>query len=441
MKLILQRLKLRWKPVPEMTFDTLAAWLQWLEQQHCKEIDMGLSRVAEVATRLKVSPNYHKTSKIITVAGTNGKGSFITTLQALLLEHGNTVATYTSPHLINFNERMVINGLEATDTQIMAAFERVHMALDGVSLSYFEYTTLAAMVLFQSLDVDYCLFEVGLGGRLDAVNILVPDYAVITSIGIDHCEYLGHTLDSIAAEKCGILRQTTPLICAEAQAPDVLIEACERHESGVINQQFSVQSGDKPGQWYYRNLVTDTTSMALLDNGLSLSSQSAAIYLAQQLLVDQFKDETLVCLEKVFLAGRFQRFNDNGVDIILDVAHNVQAVALLKQRLNTLLPLPEGKKRIAVFAMLEGKDVSETVALLKDDVKAWFVADLKHERAISASDLAAQIHEQGIHMISVSKNIRQAFARAKTLCEAGDQIVVLGSFFTVAEVLPRLQRL
>ncbi|WP_299082845.1 folylpolyglutamate synthase/dihydrofolate synthase family protein [uncultured Paraglaciecola sp.] len=426
-----------------MKHESLAAWLQWLEQQHSKEIDMGLSRVAEVAARLQLTPQFHASSKVVTVAGTNGKGSFVTTLQTLLLAQGKSVASYTSPHLLTFNERMVINGVMASDEQIMQAFELVYAALEDTSLSYFEYTTLAAMVLFQQQNVEYCIFEVGLGGRLDAVNILPPDYAVITSIGIDHCDYLGDTLEAIAAEKCGILRENTPLICAEAQAPKFLQEACNHHPSAVINDDFCYQylpaSANENQQWQYSNKHTHTDYGPLPDNGLSLSSQAAALYFVEQTLGLGLTQPVLDSLHALSLAGRFQRFQKEGVEIVLDVAHNVQAVSLLKQRLALHLPLAQGKKRIAVFAMLKDKDVTQVIGLLKDDIAAWFVGDLKHERALAVTDLANIVHEQGIHMISVSKNMRQAFARAQSLCEPGDQIVVLGSFFTVAEILPKLE--
>lgn len=428
-----------------MPFETLSAWLQWLEQQHPKSIDLGLERVAEVATRLQLASLLQHNKTVITVAGTNGKGSFIASLQALLLAKGKKVATYTSPHMLLFNERMLLNGDMCSDDAIMEAFTEIYAALESVSLSYFEFTTLAALWLFAHSDVEYCLLEVGLGGRLDAVNIIAPDWAVITSIGIDHCDYLGDTLDSIATEKCGILRQDTPLICAEATPPQVLKQACDIRRSWMIGKDFAVDSQKLDNSatiasWCFKDLVNDQSSAPLPDTGLSLPSQAAAIQLYRLLLGADYNVHDLEALNNITLPGRFQRYSEDDLDIVMDVAHNPQAVALLKQRLNEQMPLAQGQKRIAVFAMLADKDIEATVALLKDDFTAWFLADLKHPRAIAASDMAAKVHQQGIHMISVSKNIRQAYARAKSLCVAGDQIVVFGSFFTVAEILKKFKR-
>ena len=428
-----------------MQHETLAAWLQWLEQQHPKAIDLGLERVAQVAARLSLLPQLQKNENppptIITVAGTNGKGSFVASLQSLLMAQGKTVACYTSPHILRFNERMQINAEMVNDEKLMAVFETVYYALQGISLSYFEFTTLAALVLFQDANIEYCILEVGLGGRLDAVNIITPDWAVITSIGIDHCDYLGDSLDDIAYEKCGILRKETPLICAESSRLEILEQNCKNRKSWVIGQDFHVQQ-TKPGLWQYRAEGTLMNSEVLPETGLSLPSQAAAITLAQ-LLLDKNKPmqaSDFSCLAELSLAGRFQCFDDDGLQVVLDVAHNPQAIDLLKQRLQDQLPLAEGAKRIAVFAMLADKDANTVISCLKDEINAWFVGDLSHERGMPAEAMAALLYEQDIKMVSVNKNIRQAYARARSLCNAGDQIVVLGSFFTVAALLPKLQK-
>ena len=202
-----------------MKFHVLADWLEWLEQQHPKEIDLGLDRIHQVASRMQLD---FSSTAVISVAGTNGKGSFVASASTLLRSAGKRVACYTSPHFLLFNERVNLNGVLASDEQLVGAFDAVESVLNGISLTYFEYTTLAALYLFQQECFDYVILEVGLGGRLDAVNIIDADIAVITSIGLDHQEYLGSDRDSVAREKIGIFRQGKPVICVEESLPDSL---------------------------------------------------------------------------------------------------------------------------------------------------------------------------------------------------------------------------
>lgn len=427
---------MRRKLVPDMRFETLPDWLQWLEQQHPKAIDLGLERVATVASRLSLSS---LNSTVITVAGTNGKGSFVASMQALLLSQNKTVASYTSPHMFDFNERYSINGQFVLDEDIIQAFAVIDKACDDISLSYFEYTTLAAFYLFKQVNVDYCILEIGLGGRLDAVNIIDPDWAVITSIGIDHQDYLGSDINGIAKEKCGILRADTPLICAEINPPKVLQDACDERDSWRIGHEFSIQHDENDTTWRYVDRTNKLSSPKLKDTGLAVSSQAAAIQLMSLLFPKVCLDDELVALARLQLPGRFQCFNDDGISVILDVAHNPQAVNLLKQRLQQR-PLATGNKRLAVFTMLADKDVESVIIAIKDEFSAWFVSELDHPRAIAGHKLADLINQQQIYMISVSKNVRQAYARAKSLCQEGDEVVVFGSFFTVAEILSKLRK-
>ncbi|CAA0091024.1 Dihydrofolate synthase/folylpolyglutamate synthase [BD1-7 clade bacterium] len=418
-----------------MQHDTLQQWLDWLEHQHPKLIDLGLERVSAVAERLGlISP----TATVVTVAGTNGKGSFVHSLGALLKASGQRAGLFTSPHLLAFNERILVDGQQASDNTIMLAFDAIFQASQqlDISLSYFEYSTLAAFYVFNQDNLDFWVLEVGLGGRLDAVNILTPDYAVITSIGLDHMEYLGDTREKIAFEKCGILREQTPFICLEPDAPDVLSAAFSSHHSLVIERDFEVvESSDTV-------TLTDRIRQCQIvvpQTGLSPASVSGALMLATHWLDIELGDDTAIsaALASHQLAARFQRFAVDGIEVVADVAHNPQSAELLHQRLSQL-PLKDGAKRIAVFTMLNDKDMNAVIDCLKDDFKAWFTAELDNPRARLASDVANAIHNRGIHMISVSKNLRQAFARARSLCQPDDQIVIFGSFFVVAELLPKL---
>lgn len=416
---------------------SLADWLQRLEQQHPVSIDLGLERVGKVAQRLALG--HHATAKVITVAGTNGKGSFVASLAAILQQHGCRVGCYTSPHLLHFNERVVIDGKAVDDAVLIDAFERIDAARKDISLSYFEFTTLAGLFVFAAHTLDYIILEVGLGGRLDAVNIIDADLAVITSIGLDHQQYLGDTRECIAAEKAGILRATTPLISAEADLLQLLPAVEDHRKMALIGRDFSLQEADDGKHWHFSS--PSLAIQHLVDNGLSIHSQAAAIIACQWLLAEKVQSQAIeAALHAVQLAGRFQQIQrEDGIHVVLDVAHNPQAAALLHHRLQTL-PLAKGRKRIAVFHALEDKAIAEIIALLKDDMTAWFIGGLHHPRASQVEDLDNLLRQAGCTMISTNKNIRQAFSRALSLCQAGDQIIAFGSFFVVAELLTRVNR-
>ena len=303
---------------------TLAEWLQWLELQHPSEIELGLERIRVVALRLGV---LQPKATVVTVAGTNGKGSFVASLAAILRAHGKRVACYTSPHLFHFHERIDLDGTPPHDEALVAAFGAVESCREGVPLTYFEFTTLAALHLFRQQPFDLLILEVGLGGRLDAVNILTPDWAVITSIGLDHQEYLGDTREAIAFEKCGILRPDTPLVCAESDPPSRLQEAINTHPALWIGRDFSF---DKEGDGWCCQISSAPEELAnLRDNGLSIPSQAAAIALATRLLRGGGSAGRVAdAINRCALPGRFQRTSRRGVTIILDVAHNAQAAGM-----------------------------------------------------------------------------------------------------------------
>lgn len=417
-----------------MKYPDLASWLAYLEQQHPIEIELGLQRIGEVAKRLALDFSH---ASVVTVAGTNGKGSFVASLNALLLSHQQQVACYTSPHLMQFNERIVINNEMVSDADLIQAFERVEQAKQGTSLSYFEFITLAALLIFsEAKQLDVVILEVGLGGRLDAVNILDPDLAIITSIGLDHQDYLGDTREAIAAEKAGIVREQTPLISAEADLLNLLPELEQGRELQLIGRDFSVQT--EAERWRFQNESHQLEG--LYDNGLSLHSQAAAIIAAERLLETFDAERVANVYSGLHLPGRFQKLrNKDGIDIVLDVAHNPQAAALLKQRL-AKMPLPQGAKRIAVFNILADKNAKDVIETLKEDMTAWFIGELDHPRASRVEDLLELLQEQNIALVSTSKNLRQAYSRALSMTQTGDQIIIFGSFFVVADLLPRVLR-
>ena len=409
--------------------DTLAQWLDWLQANHRSAINLGLDRVQQVANELSlVSLN----ATVVTVAGTNGKGSFVQLLSSLLTQSGKRVGCYTSPHVMRFNERISIDGQEIEDGLLIEAFAVIKQAQATIELSFFEFTTLAALWLFSQKVLDVVVLEVGLGGRLDAVNVLAPDVAVITSIGLDHQAFLGDTLEEIAYEKCGILRDHCVFISAIEDSNTVIEQALDSHESYAIHRDFTYHSDGKFWRYSQQNVCYER----LPENGLSVSSMAAALFVANRILPTPLvlPDVQDVCAN-THLLGRFQHLPlANEVNLLLDVAHNDQAMSLLYRRL-LARPLPKGNKRVAVFACLNDKTVDHGLRLLSSVISLWFVAELKDSRATVAQLLVERLHGNGIFAVSCSKNTAQALARAVSVCVPGDDIIVFGSFAIVYEVL------
>ncbi len=465
---------------------SLPDWLEDIEQRHYqltgKSIDLGLERLQLIAQDLGLfsdKPIRHKAhAKVITVAGTNGKGSFVASADALLRQQGLKTACYTSPHILKFNERIVINGQPVDDETLIRAFEIVEQAQThrNIQLSFFEFTTLSAFIIFSQHDLDVLLLEVGLGGRLDAVNIIEPDLAVITSIALDHQDFLGDELDGIAREKCGILRASTPLVLLTNQDLPSLNQACCDRAAIVLGRDILLTQDWQNESWQFEiapslNAREDVEHLlqslapyehdVFSDKGLAVNSQLGAL-LAIHWLTDVFVDDDPAyatfkqafhsqlyqgelkpaheAFDSLSLPGRFQQFDVDGVNVAFDVAHNEQALQALLTRLQAQ-PLKEGAKRVALFSMLDGKPLEQTVSLLKDEFFAWFLAESSDARALKPSFIAEKLHAQGIHMISVSKNFTQAYARLRQMCQPGDQIIVFGSFVAVSALLPKVSRL
>lgn len=425
-------------------FTALDDWLGWMETLHPVEIDLGLERVYQVARELNlIEPPSHishecsgalssissttKSTTVFTVAGTNGKGTCTATLTTCLCAAGYTVGTYTSPHFNHYAERICINGEPVEDALICEAFAAIDAARQTISLSYFEFGTLAALWIFVQQQVSYVVLEVGLGGRLDAVNIVDTDVAIVTSIDMDHQDWLGNDRDSIAKEKLGIARKDKPLIITEQSLTPALTHAAENYPSRVINRDFFVRQSAQA----LATLEYEAKSISLNTKGLHPNSVSAAlIALASQGLLSD-AEKLMPCLNDLSIAGRCEPDTFNGTDLIFDVAHNPAAVKSLKQHLDTM---PCAGKNIYVMAIMADKDFPEVIRHLKDDQCCWFVGDLNdNSRALPATQLASELTAQQ-QLVSVFDNIEQAFNAATTHCKAHDRIVVLGSFFTVSAV-------
>lgn len=419
---------------------TLAEWLERLEMMHPKAIDMGLDRVRQVKDAMDVQFS----CPVIIVGGTNGKGSTCAMLESVLLQAGYRVGLYTSPHLLHFNERMRISGKSASDEQLIAAFDKLDVVRGDVSLSYFEFTTLAAIQLFADVRLDAVIFEVGLGGRLDAVNVLDADVSIITSIDIDHTEYLGDTREKIGFEKAGIFRSEKSAICGDPVPPASLIEYAEKigADLWLFNRDFNY-SGDKQ-QWNFsgrgrRRNALAYPSLRGANQLLNASSVLAALEVLRMRLPVSAQ-EVRTGLAVVDLPGRFQVLPGRPT-IILDVAHNPHAAATLAQNLDNMGFYPY---TYAVFGAMEDKDIDGVIAQMKGRIDHWCIAELPLPRAAKA----ASIREKLLHAYSDAPAVAEsersiqtfatpadAFINARSRAGENDRITVFGSFLTVAGVM------
>ncbi len=420
-----------------MRFKTLSDWLQWQESLHSSEIDMGLDRVRAVAERLDLlSP----TAKVVTVAGTNGKGSCVTTLQTLLSASNANVVSYTSPHLQVYNERIRIDGQPVSDEIICRAFDRIDQARSDISLTYFEFGTLAAIDVAVQLHADYLVLEVGLGGRLDAVNIVDADISVVTSIAQDHESWLGTDLDVIGWEKAGIFRKGRPAICASPDVPTSVAAHAKDVGAKYIAVDEAYYWSFKGDMWQWSGKTAMNEPVEYVDlpvPSLPMPSVAAALQVFT-LLGYELTPAHMILLAGLSLPGRSQRIMIDGVTFILDVAHNPAASQFLADQ---LIKTP-AQKTLAVIAMMADKDCTAVLGHLKPVVDEWFFSGLSdNPRAATASELvkALGLGDAGnvAQVEAVSVGIDLALAQAFK----GDRVVIMGSFFTVAEALSHMERM
>jgi len=423
----------------EMDKTSLASWLARLETLHPNPIDLGLERVASVADALKLLP---VRAPVITVAGTNGKGSTVAVLESMLGQVGQIAGVYTSPHLLRFNERIRVGGVEASDGEIVAAFSAIDTARGETSLTYFEFATLAALLVFQSRSVDVLVLEVGLGGRLDAVNIVDPTVAVITRIDLDHQAWLGEDRGSIAREKAGIMRRGVPVIIGDPEPPSELLDCA----AGVgvapvlrLGKEFGFER--QAGGWHSTLQQADGGARLLpaLPDGPLMPANICSALQAAVLAGCEFTDRQIVdAVAQALPRGRCEAHSVAGRQYLFDVAHNPAAVYNLLEYLNARFC--KGKT-FAVFSVMGDKDIRAMIQAASGLFDAWFLADqAANPRAARAADVAAVLRAEGQMTVSVSENLHEAFRRARALMAEGDRLVVFGSFYTVAELLPLLER-
>jgi dihydrofolate synthase/folylpolyglutamate synthase len=397
----------------------LAGWLDRLEQLHPSAIDLGLNRCGEVARRLDLVDTGIITA---TVAGTNGKGSTVAVMESVLCANGHHCGAFTSPHLIRFNERIRVDGQEVSDKTIVAAFEAIELAREEISLTYFEFGTLAALWIFKTFDVQYQLLEVGLGGRLYEVNIIDADVTVITAIGLDHQEWLGETVDAIAVEKCGIARPGVSCVVADVNAPDSVF--CELARIGA--KPFAVGESYEYDERGYRSSASTSIEWDLAPGvlGINAGAAMAALDLLELPLSSEMVETAVANLN---LLGRRERRTLDQIDVIFDVAHNPDAIAKLREFLDeSVVRHPT----VAVFGVMSDKDCYRMISILDSVFDLWCLPQgIGGARGMDPEAISAMI--PGVS--AVFESFPHAWSAA--LHHVGDRgrIVVFGSFFTVGE--------
>lgn len=414
-------------------FKRLEQWLKWQEGLHFTAIELGLERCRQVAANLGLLRPAHG---VISVAGTNGKGSSVVLLDEILRAAGYRTGRYTSPHLLRYSERICVNGREIGAAELCAAFERIDRARAGISLTYFEFGTLAALALFRAHQVEIALLEVGLGGRLDAVNVLDADAALITSIDLDHQQWLGDNRERIAREKAGILRNRAPAVCSDPNPPRAILDC-----AGALGAPLSLPGRDyfyaiNGDHWDWRSAATELTDLPRPLRYSDFQVQNAAGVL---MLLDKIRPDYPV--DRAAVQAGINRFRLNGrlqiipgeVQKVLDVAHNPQAARALAENLR-LIPCV-GKTHILI-GMLKDKDHRGVLKPLHMVADSWNIVSLAGQRGTPAPALMAELKSLGVAQpVRAFAAVKPALERLSRAARPGDRIVITGSFITVGEAL------
>ena len=416
---------------------SLTEWLDLLESRHPKTIDLGLERCREVWQRMG-SPR--PAAKIFTVAGTNGKGSTVAYLCGMLDALGHSCGSYTTPHLLRYNERVQIQGLCASDEQLLAAFETVEAARGQVSLSYFEFGTLAAISILCRAGLDFAVMEVGLGGRLDAVNILDTDCALITAIGLDHQEYLGEDRESIGREKAGIIRRNTPLVCGEAHPPSSIVTAATEVQAPLwrLGREFEARCEGSSVR-FRKGQVDWLLPVPRMDGEHQVNNMATALAALLELLPEAKDSKALLVrgLENVTVPGRLQQISTQPL-VLIDVGHNPMAAAAVAKVVQNAMEGRPGGRCLCVLAMLADKDAQAVAHILDPLVSDWYCAGLPGERGQTGNELAGRIAcGSACAHIHICPELDQALDQALEASRPADCILVFGSFVAAGAALDR----
>ncbi|MSQ80485.1 MAG: bifunctional tetrahydrofolate synthase/dihydrofolate synthase [Candidatus Methylopumilus sp.] len=413
-------------------------WLGYIESTHPSTIDLSLERIKLVAKRLNLNIPF----PLITVGGTNGKGSTCAILESIYKTAGYKVGCYTSPHFLLFNERIKVDAQPISDHLICDALLKIESVREDVSLTYFEYGTLAAMIIFAEESIDVAILEIGLGGRLDAVNIFEPDCSIVTTVDLDHMDYLGETREAIGFEKAGIYRANKSAICGDFNPPKSLIQHAESIHAPLklIGKHFNYELHHDSFDFLIDSSFLMNVPLPNLQGNFQIANASMALMAVKSIEDKLPVNESAIQkgIASAYLLGRFQEIQKNP-SLILDVAHNPQAALSLSHNLRGQ---PIKGKTIAVFSILADKDILGVVRALSKDIDDWYISMIQHERAASV-----QMIEDMIKKINPSfrvmqfKNIQKAYQFAFKKASENDRIIVFGSFFTVADIMRIMPKL
>lgn len=424
----------------------LARWLDYLETIHSTEIDLGLDRISLVANRLAIDLSF---AQVITVAGTNGKGTTCAFLENFLLAQKQNVAVYSSPHIERFNERLRLNQQEVDDQALITAFRQVEQARADISLTYYEFTTLAAFLVLMSQQPEVIILEVGLGGRLDATNIIDADIAVITAIDLDHQAFLGNTREAIGAEKAGIFKTGKLAVVGEIDLPNSVVELAKQQNISpfyrgqafnIVTEQHQLESAERGGWTWQSCLPQQTSYRQLIQPSIPLANVATSIMVLTALGYSLTTESINHAITETKVAGRTEIIPagkatqiDNICDLMLDVAHNPHAAKYLA----TVIAGKSYQKIFAIVGMLKDKDINATLAAVLPQIDYWYCATLDMPRgaqSIEISEQLAKLDQQS----NCFDNVYQAFTMALQNASKDDLVLVFGSFFTVAEIRRQL---
>jgi dihydrofolate synthase/folylpolyglutamate synthase len=415
----------------------LSDWLTWLETLSPTEIDLGLERVQTVLDRLSLELPEH----VLLIAGTNGKGSSVAVTSALLQAAEYRVGAYTSPHVIDFNERIVIDGTPADNAVIIAAFERIERVRDVLPLTYFEFATVAAMVVFADARLDAWVLEVGLGGRLDATNAIDPTASLITNVALDHCDWLGDDIESIAAEKAGIMREGVATVYGARDVPAAVLDHAERSGARLLlaGRDFDYErDGSGLWKWTSNDKSLDDLSSPGLRGDFQYSNVAAVLALLDVAGLDRALDVALInrVLPTLSLAGRMQEFSAGGPRWLLDVAHNPAAAeelgaVLADERL-------DNAETWAIIGVLDDKDVAGIVTPMDPFVDHWIAVTADSPRAVPAVELGRRIGNACNRPCRIIDSLEEAMDYAGSRARERDTLLVTGSFYVVGPALRAL---
>lgn len=419
-----------------MKFTRLGEWLNWQEQLNSKGIDLGLDRVQIMLGKLNIRLSKSRT---ITVAGTNGKGSTCAYLESIYREHGYTTGLYSSPHLLHYNERVRLSGLPVADERLMAAFEKIEQARGDIPLSFFEFGTLAALLIFEQSAPDVVILEVGLGGRLDAVNAVDPDCAVITHLALDHQDWLGDTLEEIAAEKAGIIRPGIAVICQDNVLPKSVIQKAadvgavlyQRDQDFTYREDAASLQFTGPGEIAWRLPKPRMPGVQQYAN--LCTALMAALSQADAFPLDE--DKIASAVSNTLLPGRLQKIMDTP-EVWVDVAHNADAATLLSDFF-----LKRNQKLQLVMAMAADKNVAAFTKAISPVVHDWYVGQFDHHRSMQAEELASIVTRHSDAPVHSGNTLAELFKMAVKEALASDsQVLVTGSFHTVESILKEMNQ-